>query len=282
MQSLNSKAKPVRVKTKRPIHPTAYYSNSTASFNIIFSGDMNVNPGPGTNAPKCSACEKTVKCNQKRFICDKRVDITHGKCSNLQTLVFNSRVSCYWTCNKYMHTVLPFFRSTSLENDICNLDASTELEHTANFASSNQLETINHDITPLKEHRNHTSIAHLNAQCLGTSIDEFYGFDIISTSETWLKQNKDLIDYVQIPGFEFIYNNREHFRGGGVTYYIKEHLKFKKRKDVYNLDKTIEHQWIEVKGKNKNGSVLVSCLYQPSSIESERQSWCEKFDNLLS
>ena len=91
-----------------------------------------------------------------------------------------------------------------------------------------------------------------------------------------------MIDYVQIPGFEFIYNNREHSRGGGVTYYIKEHLKFKKRKDVYNLDKTIEHQWIEVKGKNKNSSFLVGCLYQPSSIESEKQSWCEKFGNLLS
>ena len=95
MQSLNSKAKPVRVKTKRPIHPTAYYSNSTASFNIIFSGDIHVNPGPGTNAPKCSACEKTVKCNQKRFICDKCVEGSHGKCSNLQTLVLNACVPCY-------------------------------------------------------------------------------------------------------------------------------------------------------------------------------------------
>ena len=77
------------------------------------------------------------------------------------------------------------------------------------------------------------------------------GFDIISISETWLKENKDLINYVQIPGYEFIYNNREHSRGEGVAYYIKEHLQFKKRKDIYNLGKTIEYQWIEVKGKKK-------------------------------
>ena len=70
--------------------------------------------------------------------------------------------------------------------------------------------------------------------------------------------------------------------GGGVAYYIKEHVEFKERKDIYYLDKTIEHQWIEVKGKNKNSSFLVGCLHQPSSIESEKQSWCEKFDNLLS
>ena len=108
------------------------------------------------NAPKCSACEKTVKCNQKRFICDKCFDVTHGKCLNSQTLVLNSR-----------------------------------------------------------------------AQCLSTSVDEFnvklntYGFDVISISETRLKENKDLINYVQIPRYEFIYNNREHSRGGGVAYYIK-------------------------------------------------------------
>ena len=81
-----------------------------------------------------------------------------------------------------------------------------------------------------------------------------------------------MIDYVQITRYEFIYNNREHSRGGDVAYYIKEHLEFKVRKDI----------WIEVKGKNKNSFFLVGCLYQPSSIESEKQSWCEKFDNLLS
>ena len=59
------------------------------------------------------------------------------------------------------------------------------------------------------------SIAHLNAQCLSTSIDEFnvklsiHGFDNINISETWLNENKDLIDYVQIPGYEFIYNNND-------------------------------------------------------------------------
>ena len=173
LKSLNSKAKLTRVKIKRHKHPTAYYSNSTTTFNIILSGDIHVNPGPGLNATNCSACEKTVKCNQERFICDKCFDVTHGKCSNLQTLVLNSRLSCYWTCNKCLHIVLTFFKSSSLKNDICNLGTSAELENTANSDISNQLGTTNHDITASNEHRNHTSIAHLNAQCLSTSIDEF-------------------------------------------------------------------------------------------------------------
>ena len=122
LQSLNSKAKPVRVKTKRHKHPTGTYSNSTATFNIILRGDIYVYPGLGSNSPKCSAWEKTVKYNEKRFICGKCFDVTHGKCSNSETLVLNSRVPCYWNCNKYLHTVLPFFNSSSLENGICNLD----------------------------------------------------------------------------------------------------------------------------------------------------------------
>ena len=70
--------------------------------------------------------------------------------------------------------------------------------------TSTELLTINHDITALNEHKNHTLIAHLNAQCLSTSIDKFnvklntYGFDIVSISETWLKGNKDVINYLQI------------------------------------------------------------------------------------
>ena len=91
-----------------------------------------------------------------------------------------------------------------------------------------------------------------------------------------------MIYYVQIPGYEFIYNNRKHSRGENVAYYIKEHFKFKERRDIYNLDKTIEYQWIEVKGKNKNSLFLIGCLYWPSSIESVKHSWYGKFDNLLS
>ena len=60
LKSLNSKAKPVRVKIKRHKHPPAYYSNSTTTFNIILSGDIHVNPGPGLNATKLSACEKPL------------------------------------------------------------------------------------------------------------------------------------------------------------------------------------------------------------------------------
>lgn len=77
LQSLNSKAKPVRVKVKIHKHSTAYYSHLTSFFNIVLNGDIHVNPEPGSNAPKSSVCEKTVKCYQERFICDKCFSMLH-------------------------------------------------------------------------------------------------------------------------------------------------------------------------------------------------------------
>ena len=49
----------------------------------------------------------------------------------------------------------PFFKSSSIKDDICNLDTFTELEHTTNLDTFNQLETINNDITVLNKHINH-------------------------------------------------------------------------------------------------------------------------------
>ena len=53
-------------KIKREKARIIYYNNSIATFNIILSGDIEQNPGPGLPKPKCPRCDKTVRCNQKR------------------------------------------------------------------------------------------------------------------------------------------------------------------------------------------------------------------------
>ena len=40
--------------------------------------------------------------------------------------------------------------------------------------------------------------------------------DIITLSETWLKNDKHLLEYVNLPGYKFSYRNRDEKRGGGV------------------------------------------------------------------
>ena len=41
--------------------PFIYYANTSATFNLILSGDIEINPGPGFSAPKCTVCGNVVK-----------------------------------------------------------------------------------------------------------------------------------------------------------------------------------------------------------------------------
>ena len=46
-------------------------------------------------------------------------------------------------------------------------------------------------------------------------------FDIITLSETWLRDNKHLLDHVKTLRYNFVYKNREQKCGGGVGAYLK-------------------------------------------------------------
>ena len=63
-----------------------------------------------------------------------------------------------------------------------------------------------------------------------SSFDEFtvmlqeHPFDILTLSETWLKDDVNLLNYVRIPGYEFSYKNRNERRGGCISLYIKDSI----------------------------------------------------------
>ena len=63
-----------------------------------------------------------------------------------------------------------------------------------------------------------------------------YPFDIVTLSETWLKNNQLLLNHVSIPGYVATYRNRDVCKGGGVGAYIKESVQFKRRTDIENLE----------------------------------------------
>ncbi|XP_057310275.1 uncharacterized protein LOC130648252 [Hydractinia symbiolongicarpus] len=263
-------------KVKRCKSRVLYYASHCATQQLVMSGDVESNPGPalqrGLKAPSCSICEKCVKCNQRRFICDTCWETTHAACLNQSNLVLNGRIPKYWTCSDCHFTVLPF----SNVRDVCALYSSI-------LSDGGEYE----ELITIPSNPKHTKICHLNTQSLPSTFDEFsymlecHKFDIITLSETWLKNNQVLIDYVNIPGYQFEYKNRTDKRGGGVGMYIKDELIYKTRDDITKLDNSIEHVWIEVKGRNKNYSYLVGTFYQPSSIEREKKDWLERFDILL-
>ena len=107
-------------------------------------------------------------------------------------------------------------------------------------------------------------------------------FDIITLSKTWLKNDKHLLEYVSLPGYKFSYRNRDEKRGGGVGVYIKDCITYKIRNDIISLDDSLEHLWVEVKGKNKKTPYLIGIVYQPSSENAKKIEWIEKIDAVLS
>ena len=47
-------------------------------------------------------------------------------------------------------------------------------------------------------------------------------FDILTLSETWLTENQNLLNYLELSGFDLNYNNKENKRGCGVVAYVRE------------------------------------------------------------
>ena len=97
-------------------------------------------------------------------------------------------------------------------------------------------------------------------------------FDIITLSETWLKNNKRLLEYVNLPGYKFSYRNRDEKSVGDVGVYIKDCITYKIRNDIISIDGSLEHQWVEV----------IGIVYQPSSENAKKVEWTEKIDAVLS
>ena len=106
-------------------------------------------------------------------------------------------------------------------------------------------------------------------------------FAIITLSETWwLKNDKHLFEYVSLPGYKFSYMNIDEKQGGGVGVYIKDYITYKIRNDIISLNDSLEHLWVELKGKNKKSPNLIGVVYQPPE-NAKKIEWSEIIDAVL-
>ena len=127
---------------------------------------------------------------------------------------------------------------------------------------------------------------HLNTQSMVSTFNELlltvnsYPMHIVALSETWLRDQLQLLDYVSIPGFVTEFWNRECIRGGGVGVYIKENINYKHRRDIENAHPELEHLWIEVPGCNKYSRALVGVIYNFECMLSP-SDWLNSLENLL-
>ena len=147
----------------------------------------------------------------------------------------DSRTPAILTYSKCYFRELPFTSHSDTEN----INENTDLPLSATYYVDIHAEKF-------KEYHKHLSIKHLNTQFMSFTFDDFQvminenHFDIVTLSETWLRNNKHLLDYAKIPRYNFVYRNRERKRGGGVEAYLTEELDFKISEDLNRLDTPIK------------------------------------------
>ena len=155
-----------------------------------------------------------------------------------------------------------------------------------NTANDNRLSIQNTNSDIINSNKT-ISIAHLNTQAICSTFDEFtcmlntQKFVIMTLSETWLKKNPHLLDYVKTDGYEVKFRNREHTEGGGVGLYIRSNIKYKLRNNIANTNTDIEHLCLEVTLRNKNSNLLLGIFYQPNFDNLAKSIWFDKFNDIL-
>ena len=81
---------------------------------------------------------------------------------------------------------------------------------------------------------------------MSSTFDEFQfminqtNLDVIMLSETWLKNDKHLLEYVRLPAYKFAYRIRDEKCGGDIGIYIRDTIESKVRNDIWKLDESIE------------------------------------------
>ena len=116
-------------------------------------------------------------------------------------------------------------------------------------------------------HHNIRSIPH-NLNKLTTylsilSID----FSIIGISESWLTEST--MNCYQIPGYNSEHLCRKSKRGGGVTIFVKNDIKYKRRNDLDISNESIEAIFIEIKKDefNTQKNLVIAVIYRPPNSD---------------
>ena len=190
-------------RRKRLSRSIPYYCNSTSAQKIIFSGDIELNPGPEnpkkypegkprrktSQAVTCETCNKVIRTNTKRMSCMYCKNETHLLYSNSHNVkITDSRTPAIWTCSKCYFRELPF----AFLRDIEDVNEKTDLLSSATYH-------VNIHTEKLKEYHKYLSIAHLKTQSMSSTFDEFHAminenqFDTVTLSEIWLRDNKNLL-----------------------------------------------------------------------------------------
>ena len=129
------------------------------------------------------------------MICSYCKLLTHLHSTNTKIISNTKKNAREWICFSCTSIELPFHKVKD--------ELSTNIKSRTNYT--------NKQLEKLDELQKHISICHLNTQSIPSTFEEFQfminqtKFDVITLSETWLKNDKHLLEYVRLPGYEFAY-----------------------------------------------------------------------------
>ena len=110
-----------RLTTVKNRQSLTYYSNHDASYKLLISGYIKLNPGPNSDkrvgnlgdanvrAPKCNIYYKTVPTNYKRLMCEHCKILVHLNCTNVNLKIENSKIARTWSCHPCTLIELPLY-----------------------------------------------------------------------------------------------------------------------------------------------------------------------------
>ena len=127
------------------------------------------------------------------------------------------------------------------------------------------------------------SLLHINSRSLNKNFEYLentlntlnsFQFSVIGISETWLHSNSPPL--FNLPNYHMVRADREGRRGGGVAFYVAEHLNFKVRHDIEFKDTEVLFIELEnITGKN----IIIGLIYRPPNTQLDL--FYESFENCL-
>jgi exonuclease III len=130
-------------------------------------------------------------------------------------------------------------------------------------------------------------VLHLNIRGLSSKFDELklllsqlYDIhvilDVILLCETFINDNN--ADLFNIPGYKFIYQNRQTLTKGGVAMYIRDNINFKLRKDLCIFHEG-EFETLFIETVSKESSAIIGEIYRIPNTNVQQS--LERYESIL-
>ena len=222
-----------------------------ASYLVLLSGDISLNPGPITDP--CVVCKKGCRRNQRAVQWDECDLWCHAKYAGITNEKYENiaQPGANWSC---IVCLFPGLNSSVTSEPL--MESST--------AEKNSLEpNLNiHLLRGLK-------IAHLNVNRLVNKIDSIkellsiYSFGILALTETWM--SPDITnDEIYIPGYSIFRRDRQNSVkscGGGTLVFARDSIPFVVKSDFMN-NTDFESIWLEI-NRSHCKCLTLCCIYRP-------------------